>query len=87
VATRRIRAAGSREYIRIAANLIERTPQDVVYHRVTGTAARDILLAPAWCSQKWNILNGIEHELAQRGTRQGSLAGSIFFEDETQHAA
>jgi radical SAM protein (TIGR01212 family) len=75
------------EYIRIAANLIERTPQDVVYHRVTGTAARDILLAPAWCSQKWNILNGIEHELAQRGTRQGSLAGSIFFEDETQHAA
>lgn len=75
------------EYIRIAANLIERTPQDVVYHRVTGTAPRDILLAPAWCSQKWNILNGIEHELAQRGTRQGSLAGTDFFDEGTLHAA
>lgn len=75
------------EYIRIAANLIERTPQNVVYHRVTGTAPRDILLAPAWCSQKWNILNGIERELAQRGTRQGSLAGTAFFEEEAQHAA
>ena len=75
------------EYTRIAANLIERTPQNVVYHRVTGTAPRDILLAPAWCSQKWNILNGIEHELAQRGTRQGSLAGTGFFEEEAQHAA
>lgn len=75
------------EYIRSAANLIERTPQNVVYHRVTGTAPRDILLAPAWCSQKWNILNGIERELAQRGTRQGSLAGTAFFEEEAQHAA
>lgn len=75
------------EYIRIAANLIERTPQEIVYHRVTGTAPRDILLAPAWCSQKWNILNGIEHELAKRGTRQGSLAGTAFFEEGALHAA
>lgn len=75
------------EYIRIAANLIECTPQEIVYHRVTGTAPRDILLAPAWCSQKWNILNGIEHELAQRGTRQGSLAGTAFFEEGALHAA
>ena len=75
------------EYIRIAANLIERTPQEIVYHRVTGTAPRDILLAPAWCSQKWNILNGIEHELSKRGTRQGSLAGTGFFKEEAQHAA
>jgi len=63
------------EYIRIAADLIERTPEHIVFHRVTGTAAKDILLAPEWCSQKWNVLNGIERELAQRGHRQGCLAG------------
>ncbi|MFZ5524560.1 MAG: TIGR01212 family radical SAM protein [Pseudomonadota bacterium] len=62
------------DYIRIAADLIERTPPDIVFHRVTGTASKDILLAPSWCSQKWNILNGIELELKRRGHRQGEFA-------------
>jgi hypothetical protein len=59
------------EYIEIAADLIERTPPEVLYHRVTGTAQRDILLAPEWCSKKWIVLNGIENELRRRGTTQG----------------
>jgi len=59
------------EYINIAADMIERTPPEVIYHRVTGTAAEDILLAPEWCSKKWMVLNGIELELQRRGTRQG----------------
>ncbi|MDD2914636.1 MAG: TIGR01212 family radical SAM protein [Gallionella sp.] len=62
------------EYIRQACNLIERTPEHISFHRVTGTASKDILLAPEWCSQKWNVLNGIEHELARRGSRQGCRA-------------
>lgn len=65
---------GLAEYIRIAADLIERTPGQVVFHRLTGTASKDILLAPAWCSQKWNVLNGIERELRLRGHRQGEFA-------------
>lgn len=64
------------DYVRIAADLIERTPAHVVYHRVTGTAPRDILLAPDWASQKWNVLNGIERELRQRDSRQGLRAGN-----------
>jgi radical SAM protein (TIGR01212 family) len=62
------------DYIEIAADLIERTPEQVLYHRVTGTAQREILLAPEWCSKKWIVLNGIENALRQRGTVQGSLA-------------
>ncbi len=62
------------DYIEIAADLIERTPEEVLYHRVTGTAQREILLAPDWCSKKWIVLNGIENALRRRGTRQGSLA-------------
>jgi radical SAM protein (TIGR01212 family) len=61
------------DYIEIAADLIERTPEQVLYHRVTGTAQREILLAPDWCSKKWIVLNGIENALRRRGTRQGSL--------------
>ena len=46
-------------YVSIAADLIELTPPGIIYHRVTGTAASDILLAPAWCSWKWRVLNRI----------------------------
>ena len=62
------------DYVRIAADLIERTPWDVVFHRLTGTAASDILLAPAWCVKKWDVLNGIAHELERRNSRQGARA-------------
>lgn len=75
------------DYIRIAADLIERTPEHIVFHRVTATASRDILLAPMWCTEKWNVLNGIEQELRRRDTRQGSRAGTPFFIKELEHVA
>ena len=59
------------KYIATVADLVERTPPEVVYHRLTGTAEEAILLAPAWCNWKWRVLNGIEDELARRGSRQG----------------
>lgn len=75
------------DYIRIAADLIERTPEEVIYHRVTGTSPKDILLAPDWCSQKWGVLNGIERELRQRNSRQGRFAGTPFIFKELRHVA
>lgn len=75
------------DYIRIAADLIERTPEEVIFHRVTATASRDILLAPMWCAEKWNVLNGIEQELRRRGSRQGRRAGTSFITDEIFNVA
>jgi radical SAM protein (TIGR01212 family) len=75
------------EYIGMAVNLIERTPESIIYHRVTATASRDVLLAPAWCAEKWNVLNGIEFEMRQRDTRQGSNAGMPYSSRELRHAA
>lgn len=69
------------DYLRIAADLIERTPWDIVFHRVTGTASKDILLAPEWCAKKWDVLNGITRELEKRGTRQGSRAGQAWWKE------
>jgi radical SAM protein (TIGR01212 family) len=63
------------DYVAAAADLIERTPPEVVYHRLTGTASADILLAPAWCTLKWRVLNGIAAELIRRGSCQGSVRG------------
>lgn len=65
------------EYARIAADIIERTPETVVFHRLTGTASDDILLAPSWCAGKWSVLNAIEAELRRRGSHQGKLAQSV----------
>ncbi len=54
------------EYIQIAADVVERTPDQVVFHRLTGTAPERLLLAPEWCGRKWQVLNAIEAELAAR---------------------
>ena len=53
------------EYINIAADLIRQTPPEVIFHRVTGTASKKILLAPDWCSQKWLVLNRLTNALQQ----------------------
>ncbi|RKZ39256.1 MAG: TIGR01212 family radical SAM protein [Gammaproteobacteria bacterium] len=58
-------------YVSIAADMIERTPPEVVFHRVTATASKDILLAPTWCHKKWAVLNAITTELCHRKNQQG----------------
>ncbi len=64
------------QYINIAANLIEITPADTIYHRVTGTAQSELLLAPEWCVKKWAVINGIEDELRRRNSYQGYFCSS-----------
>lgn len=65
-------------FVTLAADLIERTPWAIPYHRVTATASADLLLAPGWCGAKWRVLNAIEAELRARGTRQGDRAGQPY---------
>lgn len=60
-----------KQYVDTAADLIERTPEHIFYHRVTATANKGSLLAPAWCQYKWRVLNDIEQELRQRNSSQG----------------
>ena len=60
------KALSLQEYVSIAVELIEQTPADIVFHRLTATASSDMLLAPAWCSKKWAVLNAIERELSER---------------------
>lgn len=54
------------DYVTNIADLIELAPADLIFHRVTGTAAEDILLAPEWCSKKWRVINSITQELHMR---------------------
>lgn len=61
------------EYASWTADLVERTPAQVVFHRLTGTCEKELLLAPQWCATKWDALNALESELRARGTFQGAL--------------
>lgn len=60
------------DYVDTAADLIEQTPTQITFHRLTGTASAEILLAPEWCGRKWRVIDGIAAELIRRGTCQGS---------------
>ncbi|MGE0080537.1 MAG: TIGR01212 family radical SAM protein [Thiohalomonadaceae bacterium] len=61
-------------YVCVAGELIRRTPREVIFHRLTGTASANLLLAPAWCGVKWRVLNGLTRHLAVHGA-QGSAVG------------
>lgn len=58
------------KYINDVVELIKRTPKGIVFHRLTGTASSKILLAPEWCSKKWQVLNAITTELAKQKINQ-----------------
>ena len=63
------------EYVEAAVDLIQRTPEEIVYHRVSAKARTDILLAPDWCNDKWSAIVEITRKLAQSGG-QGSRQAS-----------
>lgn len=68
------------DYVAIAAELIDMTPDEIVYHRVTATAENNILLAPSWCSEKWRVINMITQELRDRrslASRKNTIARSM----------
>jgi len=53
------------DYIKTVVKLVRMLPKQVIVHRLIGTASEDILLAPAWCSQKWATLNEISRQLQE----------------------
>ena len=60
------------EYAALAVDFIERLHPDTLIQRLTGDGPRNILLAPLWSMDKWEVLNAIDDELERRGTKQGS---------------
>jgi radical SAM protein (TIGR01212 family) len=59
------------EYAELVVDFIERLPPGTLIQRLTGDGPRDILLAPIWSMNKWEVLNAIDAELERRGSKQG----------------
>ena len=62
------------DYTDLLIDCIERLPQELVIHRLTGDGPRSLLLAPMWSTDKKRVLNGIGKRMRERGTWQGRLA-------------
>ena len=65
------------DYAGTAAELIRRTPPDIVFHRVTATAREPTLVAPDWCHTSWPAIHAICEDLIRNGC-QGCKALSPF---------
>ncbi|MBY8150344.1 TIGR01212 family radical SAM protein [Vibrio fluvialis] len=65
------------DYVAIASEMIQRTPPEVVFHRVTSAARRPTLLSPLWCENRWLAMIEIGRRLDRDGA-QGSLIGRPF---------
>ncbi|MDR0847050.1 MAG: TIGR01212 family radical SAM protein [Lactobacillales bacterium] len=60
------------DYVKLVCDQLEIIPKNIIIHRLTGDAPRDILVGPMWSLKKFEIMNAIDTELARRGTCQGS---------------
>ncbi|MQY50518.1 TIGR01212 family radical SAM protein [Rhodocyclus tenuis] len=61
------------DYAAIAADLIRRTPPEVVFHRITATAREPTLIAPDWCYTSFPAANAIAVNLAAYGGQGRAL--------------
>ena len=65
------RVFGYEEYTETVADIIERLPQNIVVHRITGDAPRPLLIEPRWSLDKRRVLNGISKEFVKRNSFPG----------------
>ena len=59
------------EYIDIITESIALLPENVVIHRLTGDAPRNLLIGPMWSLKKWEVLNAIDDALKEKDLYQG----------------
>ncbi|AQZ47500.1 TIGR01212 family radical SAM protein [Paenibacillus larvae] len=59
------------EYVKLIVDSLEILPPEMIVHRLTGDAPRDLLVGPMWSLKKWEVLNAIDAELIRRNTWQG----------------
>lgn len=59
------------EYIDLICKGIAMLPEDMIVHRLTGDAPRDLLIGPMWSLKKWEVLNAIDKALVENDIYQG----------------
>ena len=68
-------ALSMEEYFRLLSGCIERLPQGVCIHRLTGDGAKKELIAPKWSGDKKRVLNAMKKYFDENDTVQGKACG------------
>ncbi len=63
-------------YVDVICSALSNTRPDIVIHRLTGDAPRNLLIGPKWSLKKWEILNDIDKTMKDRNIYQGIYCGS-----------
>lgn len=61
------------QYVSLICKALELLPPEMVIHRLTGDAPRELLIEPQWSLKKWEVLNSIDRTLEEKNTFQGRL--------------
>lgn len=61
------------EYINTTTLIIAHLRKDIIIHRISGDAPKDMLIAPEWNLHKKWIINGIEKSLVEKDIWQGKF--------------
>lgn len=64
------------QYLDVLIACLERLRPDMVVHRVTGDAPKELLLSPLWSADKRRMLNTLHHQMKVQNTWQGRLLPS-----------
>lgn len=59
------------EYIDIIVKAVSMLPQNIVIHRLTGDAPRNLIIGPMWSLKKWEVLNAIDAKFKNDDIYQG----------------
>ncbi|MCY6356571.1 TIGR01212 family radical SAM protein [Clostridium sp. ZS2-4] len=59
------------EYIDLVCEAITLLPDNIVIHRLTGDAPRNLIIGPMWSLKKWEVLNDIDKKLNDEELYQG----------------
>ena len=59
------------QYLEECAYVISHISPDIVIHRISGDAPKDLLVAPSWNAHKKWILNGFDKFLQENDLFQG----------------
>lgn len=69
----RLQLLSREQYVKLTCDQLEMIPAEIIIHRLTGDAPRDMLVGPMWSLKKWETLNAIDEELLRRNSYQGKF--------------
>ncbi|MTI12883.1 TIGR01212 family radical SAM protein [Sansalvadorimonas verongulae] len=63
------------DYVRVLTEIITTAPDDLLFHRLTGSGVHQYLLAPEWVKNKWGILGAVYDNLEALNCEIGNSVG------------